>query len=80
MIVDIEAFRSGQAIAFQSWQRRLGVAAMPQLEVAVDRSGLVRQIVFDLDGTTVTHTLVSASTTSDDLAAPPTTVAEEPQS
>ena len=86
VIVDVEAFRSAQGLAFQNWERRLGRAAVPRLEAWVDASGVVRQVAFEVDGVEVTHTLVDGSATStrlevdpiaDDAATEPTVAPDE---
>jgi len=64
VIVDVESFRSNEALAHQEWTRRLGKNAVSRIEAWVDSTGIVRQLSVDLDGTLVTHTLVAGAATS----------------
>ena len=64
VIIDIESFRANETIVFQDWQRRLGRSAVPRMEAWVDNTGIVRQVVVDVDGAKVTHTLVAGAAAS----------------
>lgn len=76
VIIDVEAFRAAEALAYQTWERSLGNAAVPRLEAWVDGTGVVRQLAFEVDGVEVTQTLVDGSTTSTRLDVEP--VAADP--
>lgn len=69
VIIDVEAFRAAEALAYQTWEHRLGNAAVPRLEAWVDGTGVVRQLAYEVDGVEVTQTLVDGSTTSARLVA-----------
>jgi hypothetical protein len=60
-IIDTETFRNREPAAFETWQRRLGAVAVARIEAWIDRTGIVRQVAIDVDGTSIIHTLISGA-------------------
>jgi hypothetical protein len=71
VIIDVEAFRIAEPLAFQNWERHLRGAAVPRLEAWVDGTGVVRQLAFEADGIEVMQTLVDGAATSTRLEVDP---------